>query len=130
VEIQAIFDTVVTHLRTQGKKAVTTNCNGNEKCMYRALDRETGNVLKCAAGCLIPDEIYSTRMENQSIRDVLDDSSSLRDHLFGADYDGYTYNDPRSVLLKDLQRTHDSCDVSEWEERFKVLATVHNVQLN
>jgi hypothetical protein len=50
---QEVFDKVLTHLRQQGRASV----NG-ESCKYRAGD------LKCAAGCLIPDDAYEPRLED------------------------------------------------------------------
>ena len=58
---QETFDRVVNHLLTQGKPAykVSEDYTG---CMYRFLDDE--QMLMCAAGCLIPDEKYTEKMEN------------------------------------------------------------------
>lgn len=61
---QEIFDTVATHLFTQGVMAVNTSLipdsDGTAKCAYRG-----DNGVKCAAGCLIPDELYKPEMENK-----------------------------------------------------------------
>ena len=51
---QEIFDTVMTHLSTQGRRAYL-NLEG---CRYRT---DTG--LKCAVGCLISDDEYRPNME-------------------------------------------------------------------
>jgi hypothetical protein len=51
---QEIFDTVATHLFTQGHKAI----NGHGGCVYRCRDGS-----KCAVGVLIPDDKYFPKME-------------------------------------------------------------------
>ena len=55
---QEIFDKVASHLLTQGKQS--TDLDGN--CLYRRADG-----LKCAIGCLIPDELYDVEMEGADI---------------------------------------------------------------
>lgn len=54
---QEIFDTVVRHLYSMPHRAML---KGN--CAYRSDDG-----LKCAVGCLIPDEIYDPKMETFDI---------------------------------------------------------------
>jgi hypothetical protein len=51
---QEIFDTVATHLFTQGERALSAD----GACMYRAPDGR-----KCAAGVLIDDNEYNPAME-------------------------------------------------------------------
>lgn len=50
---QEIFDKVVSHLRAQKKQAL----GSNYICAYRGVDGT-----KCAAGCLITDEVYEARV--------------------------------------------------------------------
>lgn len=63
--LQETFDTVVAHLRKQGKqaKAQMLDCEGDEYvgCAYR-----TPEGLKCAAGFLLPDELYHPDMEGKN----------------------------------------------------------------
>ena len=55
---QEIFDYVATHLFTQGKPARNRDFSDpGPHCRYRLGE------LSCAAGCLIPDEIYTPEME-------------------------------------------------------------------
>lgn len=54
---QTIFDTVVRHLGKQGGPAV----DESGICSYRAPDGK-----KCAVGCLLPDEMYRTSMDNNN----------------------------------------------------------------
>lgn len=101
---QEIFDKVVTHLRKQGGKA--RDYEG--VCMYRT---KTG--LKCAAGCLIPDEEYDPRMEGKT---------SNRVQFFQN-----TFNYEERGLIERLQNIHDSRDVASWEEEWMDAATCHDV---
>lgn len=52
---QETFDTVVAHLRKQGRPAIRAG-----QCKYRACEG-----LKCAAGCLIPDDKYLSSFEGK-----------------------------------------------------------------
>lgn len=108
---QAIFDYVVAHLRKQGKPAVGGQYNS---CVYRHYDA-SGAVLMCAVGCLIPDDLYLPRYENDSVRGVID---VIDDHL---QWDPLQYEDDfdrlrrflhgHERLLSSLQHAHD-----EWAE--------------
>jgi len=64
---QEVFDRVARHLLTQGERAYD---NVRGVCMYRK------GCLKCAIGCLIPDDKYSTELEglgvdNERVREAL-----------------------------------------------------------
>ena len=59
---QKIFDSVLAHLRKQGKASL----NAKGKCAYRG---EGGTA--CAVGCLIPDELYDPRIENWTVESIL-----------------------------------------------------------
>lgn len=105
---QEIFDTVVRALGKQGKPAL----DERGKCLYRAPDGS-----KCAAGHLIPDDVYKRSMEFQTIRKVIADTPELK-HLA-----------PNSNILMDLQSAHDSgfnrggiTDADEFVRRVRVLA--------
>lgn len=73
--LQQVFDKVYAHLIAQNKQAYgaippEANRVVNEtSCLYRTKDG-----LKCAAGCLINDEVYSSDLENKSAqhRDVVE----------------------------------------------------------
>lgn len=93
---QEIFDTVVTHLRTQGRRAFSDKTG----CSYRA---EGG--LKCAVGCLIPDDAYSYKMEGYMAHELLDKYGDQLSQLRG-----------HGELLRSLQRTHD--DSNNWSGGF------------
>lgn len=53
--MQEVFNKVVRHLLTQKQKARV-----GTTCMYK-----TPEGLKCAVGCLIPDELYSQDIEGK-----------------------------------------------------------------
>jgi hypothetical protein len=80
---QEIFDTVVLHLAKQGKPAIDPKTN---YCCYRI------NGLSCAAGCLIPDNLYHENMENISIFEILSGHG----------------HDSVENLIRELQSAHDN----------------------
>ena len=95
---QETLDIVVTHLVNQGVPAVDRFGD----CVYRKpLKNKT---LKCAVGCLIPDEIYDTGMEGAAIT--------------------YSPNFVRTInelghspyLCRELQKIHDKW----WKVGFKI----------
>ena len=59
---QQVYDTIASHLIAQGKPA-TTIIRSIVQCAYR-----TDPGLKCAIGCLIPDDKYDPKIEGKSIR--------------------------------------------------------------
>lgn len=95
---QEIFDKVAAHLLTQGAKAADT-----EGCLYRA-PQDDGRVLKCAAGCLLPDGLYSPEMEFKGVSHELIAAALLP--IVG--------DKPRLRFLGQLQDIHDWISVAEW----------------
>lgn len=106
---QEIFDTIVTHLRKQGRKALRADMSGG--CGYRA---EGG--LKCAAGCLIPDEDYKQSFEGHSV-------GSDRPDAEVAVYFASKFPLEQIILIGELQEIHDRMDPFAWEYGFKQLAS-------
>ncbi len=102
---QEAFTKVRNHLLTQMKKS-----NSDMMCLYRGPEG-----LKCAIGCLITDEEYSTNLEGLSI------NGSLLEH----DIPSLKYLN--KDLLFCLQNIHDNWEVSEWEDELKLLAERHNL---
>ncbi len=127
--LQEVFDTVVSHLRKQGEKSDQSYMFDEEdlsimdhQCLYRT----PGN-LKCAVGCLIPDDIYSEDMEStfayKLLRDYPKFSSQFDPSLFR--YSSSTFypkGDGIESLLGKVQDVHDDNPVSEWEKGFKLVA--------
>ncbi len=62
---QEAFDKSISGLRDQNRKSYTDH--SGRTCAYRG-----PNGCKCAIGHLIPDNIYSTKMEHKSISILLD----------------------------------------------------------
>ncbi len=83
---QEIFDTVAIHLIKQGKQSA--DAFGN--CLYRGPEG-----LKCAVGCLIPDEVYQRNMECRVVSRLL------------GNYDSLKFLQPFDALLSKLQYAHD-----------------------
>jgi len=112
---QEIFDKVAKHLLTQNAKARgDVETGGPSGCLY--YDSETGR--KCAIGCLIPQDQYDPRMEdqgcvnnNEMVIDVLK-SIGIDCGCNGADY----------FFIQSLQKIHDNNAVSVWKNRLITFA--------
>ena len=113
---QEIYDTIIIHLRKQGHKSLLDKpvvMFGRRlavTCAYRGKDGD-----KCAAGILIPDLDYTSKMEGIAWRDIvrwLSNASEVREH---------------ASLIVDLQQIHDNYEIEGWEEAFKNLATVRQL---
>ena len=120
---QEIFDTVLEHLREQGK--ASTNRSG--ECRYRG---EGGTA--CAVGCLIPDEMYDPMIEGlvveqfkndyvpedreSQVEELLPIMARISEHL-GAEH---------LELLTKFQDAHDGAlahiDLSVWEDEMRQIA--------
>lgn len=84
----------------------------NGKCRYRT---ECG--LACFVGALIPDEIYSTSMEEKSAWTLFQEHLSIVDLFDGVD----------QRLIEDLQEVHDDRCTEGWEAELIDLASVYNL---
>lgn len=103
---QEIFDTVATHLFTQGKRAMDPN---TDRCAYRTPDGK-----KCAIGCLIPDELYDQGMEGYSVS-CLVDAKFLLPSFFNRNL----------RLLSSLQSVHDG--IGCWSSKESLRAELAKV---
>lgn len=99
---QEAFETMVRHLRRQWKRSE----NANGTCLYRGPDG-----LRCAVGCLIPDDQYKRSLEYKDAESIVEDVPALRDIGLG--------------ILLEMQAVHDEFDPSQWEEGFKDVAQVY-----
>jgi hypothetical protein len=103
---QGLFDTVTRHLFAQGRPALQNDphmrrsANG---CMYRG-----PNGTKCAAGVLIPDDLYDDDMENRPA------STFMILQAIGIS----AGSDEQIGLLGELQRVHDTELVREFDGTF------------
>lgn len=70
VPLQQTFDRVALHLRRQGRPSVrhTPMSVGKPQITYGGAYRGDGGC-SCAAGCLIPDSLYSPSMEGAGVAD-------------------------------------------------------------
>ena len=102
---QEIFDTVVAHLRKQGCRSAE-----NGTCLYRGPDGT-----KCAAGCLIPVEMYTPNIEGAWWKSGALDA--IRKHV----------GEEHSSLIVDLQDTHDGFPLDQWEYQFSVIARTYHL---
>jgi hypothetical protein len=107
MSINEIFYKVEKHLLKQNKQAMVRN-----RCKYR-----TSSGLSCAVGCLIPDEMYTNKLEN---RDVSCLPSDVLTPIIGVQF---TRRERKLHLLDDLQEMHDNILPEKWPT---VLAAIKN----
>lgn len=105
---QEIYDIVAAHMLKQNEKSTYYNNNSNiNSCAYRGIDG-----LKCAAGCLIPEEIYKSDFEGISW------TSLIHSHDFPQDH---------RKLIENLQHIHDSFSVDRWHSGLIDLAQMYSL---
>ena len=103
VSAQQVFDFVANHLLRQNQKALQ-----HEICKYRVENSD----LKCAAGCLIPDDIYDPKMEGTRYHGLIPKYAFPNEHVY---------------LIEELQSIHDSESVKDWKEQLNILAKKNNL---
>ena len=94
---QEIFNTVINHFYTQRKKSYSFD---NNVCLYHG-----PNGLKCAIGCLIPDEIY--------IKEMDEDSWIIQKFSHRFKILSYFTEGNNTDLLDKLQNIHDEASTSD-----------------
>ena len=126
---QEQFDIVVRHARKQGHRCVD---EGGD-CLYRF----EGD--KCFAGALIPDNVYSTGMEQLIIKPLLNANtvSDIRpDSMEGTDgtLTDKNLQDLRGLglaehanLVVKLQKIHDDYEPNRWERQFEDIAQTYGL---
>lgn len=107
---QEIFDKVSTHLATQGRRARS----GDDICVYR-----NSSGLSCAAGCLIPNELYDRGMEGDTINNLVERYPKLKEYL----------GEENIEMIHDLQHIHDTLYTNLYEE-FSIIAKVYNLDMS
>lgn len=111
---QEIFDTVAKHLLTQNAVSASGERHSPSnafECLYRG-----DNGLRCAVGCLIPDDVYDPVMEGSPAVELICNFPRLfhlREH---------------SHMLSDLQDMHDEEDPRYWPKSLARLAAIWNVK--
>lgn len=110
---QEIFDKIVSHLRSQGERAVSAG----GACYYRI------GKLKCAAGCLISDEDYRESFEGKSIQGLIL-HSAISPSLF-------EILSTHSGLIRALQFVHDQEENPHiWEVEFDRIAKAYGLKVS
>jgi hypothetical protein len=116
ITLQNIFNHVALHLMNQKKKAMAAN----GQCRYRTTDG-----LRCAVGCLIPEDEYDEHIEESTLNDLI---NQKRPHL-SPTLERLIYSSDKSYnLLSDLQLLHDESNSRNWESNLKELAKTYNLQ--
>lgn len=93
-----IVELVTKHLLAQGKRSKEA---GTLKCLYRG-----PHGLRCAIGCLIPDELYKDWFDDQGYVDL---TIAAAAGIGGEDLD----------LARRLQTIHDEVDVEQWPAKLE-----------
>ncbi len=101
-----IIQKVREHLLSQNEKAMD-----EDTCLYRFAPHHRA-LLKCAVGCLIPDELYNSKMEKVSASLLTTLCPNLKPWLYAEDLE---IKDAEE-LLEDLQGVHDLSDVQHWPD--------------
>ncbi len=108
MNMQELYNKVATHLLTQNKKSVENYID----CKYRG-----DNGLKCAIGCLIPDELYTPEFEGLKLCNL---PSVLLESI------GINSVSCKS-LASDLQTIHDHWSVNHWKSELERLAVHYDL---
>lgn len=99
---------------------------GFTRCFYRG-DADRSSSVRCAVGCLIPDELYKPRWESKSISALLG-TWGKRDEYdpdLGAFFEGV-----EDRFLEAAQGAHDAAgDASGFIEALDVIAREHDLQV-
>jgi len=122
---QELYDTIATHLlmqnaRSEDPDTAVVSSDPYESdippaCLYRG-----PNGLRCAVGCVIPDEEYNRGLEGCGIADLL----RLKRFSFELRHEFKRH----LTLLNDLQNMHDVADIERWPERLQHIALRHNLK--
>lgn len=107
---QEVFDKVVKHLLTQGKKSDDKAMG----CRYRH------HGLKCAVGALIKDKFYGFDLEGIPLS--LLGENDANPVWEACVLSGVKNNSKNEFLLVECQRIHDSLDPIQWEADLRDLA--------
>lgn len=116
---QEIFDKVATHLLTQGKQSRLNPEDTRGICAYRSKDGS-----KCAAGCLIPDDVYDPRMEGNLITTLIG-GVWLGDELLN--FDLPSFFGKHAGFIRSLQMTHDAFMPPDWFDELVATAGANNL---
>ncbi len=135
--LQETYDKVVAHLRKQGIRAMKQEPNGFSACVYR-----NNEGLKCAAGCLIPDEKYSPYMEGMAVvsTDITDKMLSVL--LYAMPLEAFaipaeSVMTPGRIIMEEghdlrlvaaLQNVHDDHMPNQWDRALRNVCDIFNLK--
>jgi hypothetical protein len=120
---QEIFDKVSKHLITQNRKAMDRN-----ECQYLAPDST-----RCAVGCLIPERLYSSRIEGCIVSCLVTKTSQNREAPYTILSNILTEIGIEEVnypFLASLQNIHDYAAPQEWKHKLTNFAEEHSLNIN
>lgn len=121
---QHVFETCINHLLKQGCQSRYRDKNGEMICAYRSEPTETGEVLMCAIGALIPDEVYTPKMEGYAYDIIFDEyGTEPLKHLYAGLSEDDQYE--LSGFLSEVQfELHDTIDKFDFAASLKQVALV------
>lgn len=117
---QSAFDFICNHLLTQNDRSISTDENSPFDCLYRNPE----NGMKCAVGCLIPDDKYRENIEGLGVNDSIM-ITLLHDCMPNWIMTKHSIN-----MLHDLQGIHDRGVVEGWEDEFFLVAEKYQLKVN
>jgi hypothetical protein len=122
---QVVFNKVRDHLLAQGKKSYGEHVGFyHVRCAYRG-----DNGMKCAIGCLIPDDKYKRTFEGHALASRLYADMSARDaiiEILAEEFGGVCDDD--KAFLEALQSIHDNSWAYDWAKRLNECAVKHNLR--
>lgn len=114
---QQVFDQVATHLLKQNERCLSVDDSGDECCTYHS-----AKGLKCAAGCLIDSEEYTTNMEGNRWSDLIGRTYTIINSINANEFIRFTVPNTHENLIYSLQCIHDSIPPNLWRGRLYELA--------
>ena len=108
---QQAFNKMVRHLRKQNKRSANKDAG---ICRYRTYDG-----LRCAVGALIPNRLYDSHIEYQTIEYAMKTHPTLGEYLAGVSLN----------LMQHMQAIHDDEPVGKWEQCFEEAAKKFSLTL-
>lgn len=117
---QQIFDKVALSSLKQGKKSL----GKDGLCVYRK-NKHAKDHVRCNAGHLIPDSVYTSEMEGSSIHVLADKFPNLPKQI------GVSKTQLEGII-RDLQLIHDSVfnTVAQWPSELRQLAVKYELNSN
>ena len=117
MNLQEVFNKV-----WERSKIHVKSINLEYSCFYRNPD---GSKNHCFVGICIPDESYSSGIEDGRIQDILDPENKYRyDAKIATIFEGIDPN-----LLGKLQYIHDNRSCKEWETELRYFASVNKLTI-